>query len=164
MENLSLYDIKNGFTQLILADEISEEDKQKINEELTLLLKQKSENIIGFTKNIELTIDSIKNEEKRLAENRKNLENKLANFKDYVKKCMENAGLQKVDTVLGTITVAKNPISVEITDENEVPNKFKLEIVTTKIDKKAILDNFKETGELVEGTKIISDKTNLRIK
>ena len=164
MKNLSLYDITNGFTQLILADEISEEEKQKINEELTLLLKQKSENIIGFTKNIELTIDSIKNEEKRLAENRKNLENKLANFKDYVKKCMENAGLQKVDTVLGTISIAKNPISVEITDENEIPNKYKVQEITTKIDKKSILNDFKETGEVVEGTKIITDKTNLRMK
>ena len=164
MENFSLYSISNGFAQLIQDEGINEEEKKQLLEELTILLQKKSENIIGFTRNIELTIEAIKNEEKRLADNRKSLEKKLENFKIYVKECMIRNNLPKIETTLGTISLAKNPISVEITDETLVPNKYKIQEITTKIDKKSILNDFKETGEIVEGIKIISDKMNLRIK
>lgn len=164
MQNLSLYNITNGFAQLMSNDEITDEVKAKIEEELTVLLEQKSGNIIGFTKNIELTIEAMKSEEKRIADNRKALENKLTNFKEYVKDCMVKADIPKVETELGTISIAKNPISCEVVNEEIIPNKFKTEVVTTKIDKKAILDNFKATGELVDGVIINTDKKSIRIK
>ena len=48
MQELSLYQIKNGFMELNNADDISEEDKAKINEELSLALQNKSKNIINY--------------------------------------------------------------------------------------------------------------------
>ena len=132
--------------------------------ELTELLKQKSQNIIGYTKNIELTIEAMKTEEKRISEQRNALENKLDNFKQYVKECMEQNGLKKIETGLGTISIAKNPISTEIENEEEVPNEFKTIITTTKIDKTKIKDNFKETGEIPDGVKINTENTRLQIK
>ena len=164
MNNLSLYNITNGFAQLMANDEISEEEKQIIKSELTELLMAKSENIIGFSKNLELTIEAMKSEEKRIADNRKSLENKLENFKQYVKECMEAMGNTKIETTLGTLSVAKNPISVEIVNEEIIPNKYKAQVITTKVDKKAISDDFKSTGELIEGVNIITTKTSLRIK
>ena len=77
---------------------------------------------------------------------------------------MENAWFTKIETALGSLTIAKSPISVEITNEDEVPSEFKQEIVTTKIDKKAIADNFKQTGEIPNGVIINTENTNLRIK
>ena len=74
MENLSLYKITAGFVELMESEEISELDRQQIQEELAMLLERKSESIIGFTKNIELTIEAMKIEEKRIAENRKGLQ------------------------------------------------------------------------------------------
>ena len=164
MNELSLYQITNAFPTLMENEEISEENKLEIEKELGELLKNKSQNIIGYTKNIELTINAMKEEEKRLSDNRKSLENKLETFKKYVKNCMENNGIAKVETQLGTLTIAKNPLSVEITNEDAIPSKFKQEIVTIKIDKKAIADNFKATGELIEGVEIHEDNTSLRIK
>ena len=164
MNNLSLYNITNGFAQLMANDEISEEEKQIIKSELTELLMAKSENIIGFSKNLELTIEAMKSEEKRIADNRKSLENKLENFKQYVKECMEAMGNTKIETTLGTLSVAENPISVEIVNEEIIPNKYKAQVITTKVDKKAISDDFKSTGELIEGVNIITTKTSLRIK
>ncbi len=55
-------------------------------------------------------------------------------------------------------------MSVEIENEDEIPSEFKQEIVTIKIDKTAIKNHFKETGEVVAGTNIIDNKTSLRIK
>lgn len=164
MSNLSLYEITNAFPALMESEDITEENKNKIEAELTMLLQQKSQNIIGYTKNIELTINAMKEEEDRISSNRKALENKLAKFKQYVKECMENNGITKIETGLGTLSIAKNPLSVEIENEDEIPEEFKQEIVTTKIDKTAIKNHFKETGEVVSGVQIVDDKTSLRIK
>lgn len=164
MNNLNLYEITNAFPALMENDEISEENKKKIEEELTILLQQKSQNIIGYVRNIELTIDAMKSEEKRLSDKRKGLENNLTKFKQYVKDCMETNGIKKIETGLGNLSIAKSPISVEIINEDEIPSEYKEEIVTVKIDKKKIADDFKSTGELINGVVIHADNTNLRIK
>lgn len=164
MNNLSLYQITGMIPVIMEQEEITPELKDQLEKELTELLQQKSQNIIGYTKNIELTIEAMKTEEKRISEQRKVLENKLDNFKQYVKECMEQNGLKKIETSLGTISIAKNPISVEIENEEEVPNEFKTIITTTKIDKTKIKDNFKETGEIPEGVKINTENTRLQIK
>lgn len=164
MNNLSLYEITSGFPALMENEEITQEEKEKIQEELTVLLQQKSQNIIGYTKNIELTISAMKEEEKRISDNRKSLENKLINFKKYVKECMERNGITKIETALGTLSITKSPTSVEVVNEDEIPSEFKQEIVTVKIDKTKIKNYFKETGEIPEGTNIITSNTSLRIK
>lgn len=164
MNNLRLYDITNAFPKIMENEEMTEEDKKKVEEELTLLLQQKSQNIIGYTKNIELTINAMKEEEDRIATNRKILENKLSRFKDYVKECMENNGFTKIETGLGTLSIAKSPASVEILNEDEIPSEFKQEVVSIKIDKTKIKNNFKETGEIPAGVNIVTTNTNLRIK
>lgn len=164
MENLSLYQITNAFPMLIAQEEMSDEDKVKVQEELTKLLQEKSQNIIGYYRNNELTIQAMKEEEKRISEARKALETRNDKFKKYVKECMENAGFLKIETSLGSLNIAKSPISIEIINEDEVPSEFKQEVVSVKIDKKAIADNFKTTGEIPNGVIIHTDNTNLRIK
>lgn len=164
MNNLSLYDITNAFPMIMEQEEIAEEQKEELKQELTTLLEEKSQKIIGYTRNIELTIEAMKSEEKRISEQRKALENKLTKFKEYVKECMEKGGIEKVQTEIGSLTIAKNPISVEIINEDEIPNEFKLEVITEKIDKTAIKEHFKATGEIPAGVNINTQNTSLRIK
>lgn len=164
MNNLSLYEITNAFPALMENEEMTEEDKNKVKKELTLLLQQKSQNIIGYARNIELTIEAMKNEEKRISEKRKMLENRVIKFKEYVKECMEKNGITKIETGLGNLTIAKNPISVEIVNEEEIPSEYKTEIVAVKVDKTKIKNNFKETGEIPNGVNIVTNNTSLRIK
>ena len=164
MNSLSLYQITGMIPTIMEQEEITPELKEQLEKELTELLQQKSQNIIGYTKNIELTIEAMKTEEKRISEQRKALENKLDNFKQYVKECMEQNGIKKIETGLGNISIAKNPISIEIENEEEVPDEFKTVITTTKIDKTKIKDNFKETGEIPDGVKINTENTRLQIK
>lgn len=164
MENLSLYQITSAFPMLMEQEEMTEEDKIKVEEELTKLLQEKSQSIIGYYRNNELTIQAMKEEEKRIAEIRKALENRNEKFKKYVKECMENAGFTKIETTLGSLSIARSPISIEIVNEDEVPSEYKTEIVTTKMDKKAIADNFKATGEVPNGIIVHTENTNLRIK
>lgn len=163
-KELSLYEITGAFPKLMAQEEMSEEDKNKVEEELTTLLQKKSNAVIAYSKNIELTIKAMKEEESRISTNRKALENRLEQFKKYVKECMEGNGINKIETDLGTLSIARSPISVEIVNEEEIPDEYKEVIFTTKVDKKKIADAFKSTGELVEGVEIHTDNTNLRIK
>ena len=163
MEN-TLYDIRCKFVDLMNNEELSEEQVQELGKELALELQSKTGNIIAYVQNTDSLITAIKNEEERLHNLRKLAEERLEKFKYYVKTNMEALGLQKVQTELGALTIARNPLSVEIVDENAIPEEFKQQVVTIKTDKKAIADRFKETGEIVSGVNIINNKTSLRIK
>ena len=164
MQEISLYQITGMIPMIMEQEEITPELKEKLEKELTLLLQQKSQNTIGYIRNIELTIEAMKNEENRISEQRRILENKITRFKEYVKECMENNGIQKIETGIGTLSIAKNPISIEIENEDEISNEFKQEITTIKIDKTAIKKYFKETGEIPAGVKVNTQNTSLRIK
>ena len=146
-QGLSLYEITGAFPKLMAQEEMSEEDKNKVEEELTTLLQKKSNSVIAYSKNIELAIKAMKEE-----------------FKKYVKECMEGNGINKIETDLGTLSIARSPISIEIVNEEEIPDEYKEVIFTTKVDKKKIAEAFKSTGELIEGVEIHTDNTNLRIK
>ena len=164
MNNLSLHQITGAFPMIMEREEIEPELKEELERELTVLLQEKSQNIIGYARNIDLTIEAMKIEEKRITEQRKILENRAEKFKQYVKDCMERNGITKIETPLGSLTIAKNPISIEIVNEDELPSEYKTEVITVKVDKTKIKDNFKETGEIPTGVNIIANKTSLRIK
>lgn len=167
MNNLSLYNITNKFVELMdkaQDGELTEEEYNQLGEELAIELQNKSANIIGYIKNSESFLDAIKAEEKRLSDMRKMGECKLEKFKGYVKENMSRLNLKEIPTELGKLSISRNPISVEIENEDEIPNEFKKEITTIKIDKTAIKKHFQETGEIIPGTIIVDDKTSLRIK
>lgn len=167
MSNISLYNITNRFAELMDKandGELTEEEYNTLGEELAIELQNKSGNIIGYSQNEEALIEAIDIQIKRLQEFKKTKKNNLDRFYQYVKDNMNRLRLTKIETELGTISIVKNPISVEIEDEEAIPEKYKNVIVTTNIDKTAIKNHFKETGEIVAGTKIVNDKTSLRIK
>lgn len=163
----SLYKITDKFIGLMNraeAGELTEEEYNQLGEELAIELQNKGTNIVGYALNEESLIDAIDIQIKRLQEFKKIKQNNLDRFKEYVKDNMERLGITKMDTELGILSIAKNPMSVEIVNEDEIPKEFKQEIVTEKIDKTAIKKHFKETGEMIPGANIIDDKTSLRIK
>lgn len=167
MSDLTLYNITNKFVDLMnkaQEGELTEEEYNELGNELTLELQNKSANIIGYIKNSESLLEAIKAEETRLSNMRKAGENKLDKFMQYVKECMEKLNLKEIPTELGSLKINKNPISVEIENEEVVPEEFKTIVQTTKIDKTAIKNHFKETGEIIAGVKIIDNKTILKIK
>ncbi len=160
----TLYDIKNRFVELMNNEELTEEEVNELGQVLATELQNKSTNIVAYDRNINSWIDSLKNEIDRLTDMKKALEEKHDRFKEYVKSNMEQLGLKKIDTELGSLSITKNPISVEIISVDDVPSEYKQEVVTTKIDKRAIAQWFKDTGEVPNGCSIIDNKTSLRIK
>ena len=166
MSNLSLYNITNSFITLFEKaenEELTQEEIQEQGNELALALRNKSTSIIGYVRNLDLTSEAIKNEIDRLTIMKKAIDNKNTKFKEYVKENMEKLDLQKIDTELGTLSIAKNPASVEIFDETLIADEYKKEKVTVSIDKTSIKNALKE-GKNVQGARLVEDKTSLRIR
>lgn len=162
MQELSLYQIKNGFMELNNADDISEEDKIKINEQLNIALKEKSSDIIWYHFQNKDLIEQVDNEIKRLQAFKKFLLNRDERYNNYVMQNMKQLGIEKIETKGGSVQVAKSPLSVEITDENKIPTDFlKIEMVQ-KVDKNKIKEEFKKTGEVLDGVKYNTNNTYLK--
>lgn len=165
-KSMSLYEINQNYAELFdkFEDgEVTPEELQEAGNMLAIELQNKSRNIIGYEKSIELAISTYKDEEKRLAERRKVLENKLNRYKEYVKKNMEQMGLQKIETPLGVLSICKVRSSIEIIDESMIPSEYKTQTIVESVDKNAIKEAI-QNGINVQGVKLVDDKTSLKIK
>lgn len=162
----SLYEITNALQVLQEKDieEMTDEEKLELEEKLKELLISKSGSVIKFIQNVQSNIDALKNEEQRLKSVRQYLENKQEKFEEYVIKCMDKIEAKEIITDSGILRTRNNPLSVEIINEDLIPNKYKKQIIETKIDKNAIKDDFKTTGEMIDGIKYVTDKKSLNIK
>jgi hypothetical protein len=159
-----LYEITNSFMELNSNDELTDAEKQEIGSQLVQALQTKSNNIVGYYQEEKVLLEGIDAEIKRLQDYKKAVTNRIDRYKEYVKENMQVLGIDKIETELGTISIAKSPISVEIVDEDKIPTEYKTIVQTIKVDKKAIADNFKSTGELIEGVRINTENKSLRIK
>lgn len=83
-------------------------------------------------------------------------------LKSYLKDSMENTGITKIECPFFKLSIQKNPASVEVFDENLIPDQFKEPVTTWKIDKNAIKEALKN-GETVAGA-VLLNGTRLSIK
>lgn len=68
---------------------------------------------------------------------------------------MEALGFQKVTDGVHTAKIVNNSRpSIDITDKDAVPAKFKTESIDIKVDRNAILQQVKETGEIPDGVEV----------
>lgn len=161
---MKLYEITEAYANLqgLLEDEtipveVVEAALNEINEEFEV----KAENIIKLMKSIEGEATIIREEEKRLAANRKVLENKADRLKEYLFNTMKIIDKKKIKTPLFTLNIAKNPASVTIDiDVEYLPLEY--QVFETKANKKAILEAIK-SGEIIEGCSL-EQKESLRVK
>lgn len=138
-------------------------DLERRLDEISLQFKDKASNIGKWVLNIDSNDTLIQNEIERLQRRLRIQGNLKKRLKDYLKFCMENCGLNKLDLSTFTISIAKNPPSVGEIDETKLPSKYIKVVQTTSIDKKSLLIDLK-TGEQIPGAYLVSDKTNLRIR
>src|SRR5690606_9289213 len=109
--------------------------------------EDKLENIGKVIRNLEAEVNAYKEEEKRLADKRKSIENNIKNLKQYAEEALRVTGKRKVKAGLFTFSIQKNPPSVVINDEKLIPKQFYVP-VEPKLDKSTIRDLLKN-GESV---------------
>lgn len=144
---------------------IDKESLTKQLNELQLEFKVKVENIAKIILDYDANLDATTKELTRLTNRKRSLENKIEWLKNYLLEQMQATGNDKIQGEILNVSIAKSPKSVVILDKDKVPKEFRRAIPETwEIDKHSILENFEKTGEIPEGTDVITDKKNVRIR
>lgn len=159
-----LYELTEMYQNIsnLIEEDADNETLEKALDEITDNIQMKAENMAKLIKSIEGNINALKDEEKRLQAKRKALENKVVSIKRYLEEQLKVMGLSKVQGNLFTVSIQKNPQSVNILNEDLIPEQFKEVVTTTKIDRKELLAALKE-GQEIEGAEI-KQTESLRIR
>ena len=157
-----LYELSTGYKNIEYLIELggNEEELNAVLNSLDAEIEDKAENIAKIIKNYEGDIAAFKEGEKRIAERRRKLENDVKRLKQYLEDNMKMTGKTKFKSGTFSFNIAKNPPSVEITNQDIISSDYK--VLTETIDKKAILTDLKE-GKDVQGA-ILRTTETLRIR
>lgn len=151
---MKLYELTQNYMNLqaLLEDEtISQDLIEAAMKEVGEDIEEKAQNYAVIMKNLEAEADALDKEEKRLAARKSSLKNRNKILKDNLENSMKAIGKTKFKTNLFSFNIGKNPSSVNIDDENLIPDQY---IVCTKsVAKKAILDDIKQ-GVIIPGASL----------
>ncbi len=143
MNNLTLYDIGQDYLQALdlFTDPEADIPMDAVMDTLEGIegqMQDKAVNVAKFMQNLVASAKAIKEAEQQMARRRKAIENRATWFKEYLKNNMEASGITKIESPWFNLAIQKNPEAVEIFDETSLPDEFKSEVVTVKIDRSAI--------------------------
>lgn len=163
----SVYELKQGFILLanMIEDEtVSDEDILDAWNNQTDDLKDKFENCCKYIKNVESDIAGLKEEEKRLHDKRKSLENSIERFKGLMHEAMNAAGEKKLPCGTFTVSLQKNPESVVMDEQyiENIPEEY-LKYKDPEIDRAKIKEHLK-AGVNLEGIAHLEQSEGLRIR
>lgn len=138
----SLYELAGHYLQLEEMLEDPETDQESFLAAMSAIsdeIEVKADNYAKLIKNMEASVDSIALEQKRLADRKKALENRIARLKTNLQENMEATGKRKFQTALFSFDIRKNggamPVIVDV-DTSMLPDEFV--IVSEKPDLKAL--------------------------
>ena len=157
-----LTEMYKNIWDLVEDDEIDLDTLEKALSNIEDNIEAKAENMAKLIKGIDGDINTLKEEENRLAKKRRALENKQKNIKEYLEMQLKVMEIDKVKTPLFTVALQKNPPSVNITNEDLIPDQFKKTVTTVSVVKKDLLEALK-SGQVIEGAEIKQGKS-LRIR
>ena len=157
-----LYELSTGYKNIeyLLENGEDSEELAAVLNSLGEEIEDKAENIAKLIKNYESDFNAFKEEEKRIAERRRTLENDVKRLKEYLFNNMKLTGKTKFKKGTFSFNIAKNPASLEITNVDIISSDYK--VLTETLDKKAILQDLK-SGKDVQGA-ILKQGESLRIK
>jgi len=158
---MKLYELTDDFMQVQQMIEDGSEGLEDTLESINLEIEDKLENIGKVIRNLEAESAAFKEEEKRLADKRKTIDNNIKNLKLYAEQSLKATGQRKVKAGLFTFNIQKNPPSIDITDKDLIPQKYYVP-VEPKLDKQTIKDLLKN-GENIPGVELVQGES-LRFK
>lgn len=159
----TLYEIRNDYLEAleVLSDPELDLPAEAITDTLEGLegqLQEKATNVAAFMRNLEATAAAIKEAEATMARRRKAIENRAAGLRDYLKLNMEASGISRIESPWFELSIRKNPPAVQVPDESLLPDEFKQEVVSVKIDRTALKAALKAGdvpgAQLVSGTRL----------
>jgi len=153
---MRLYEIASQYQQaLATLDDLDLPDDVIADtlEGLKGALQEKGKNVAAYIKNIEADVAAIKDAEQAMKGRRAVLQRRADWMKTLLLNSMQNSEITEISCPWFVIKPKKNPPSVNITDANAISKKYKIEVVTYKIDKKLISADLKK-GAVVNGAEL----------
>lgn len=159
---LSLYQIAAEHRNMVEALMSTQDDAAAIADTIeaeSFSLEVKAQNVAYAIRNLEVSAAAIKDAELQMAARRKAIETRADHIREYLKTCMEVAGVQKIECPHFALTIKTNPPSVEIFEPSLIPKQFmkQPESPPPSPDKAAIKEAIK-AGEEVSGAKLVQGK------
>jgi len=158
---MQLYELSHKYQTILARIEDGQEGLDDTLEALNDAIEDKVENIGKIIKTVEAEASGLKLEEQRLADRRKALEANVKRLKLYAEQSMQDVGMKKIKGQLFTFSIQKNPPSVEVLDDSEVPKVY-FTIPSPVLDKKALMEELK-LGHEVPGVQLKQGES-LRIR
>ena len=161
---MKLYELTQNYLnlqELLENPEIPAEMIETALNEVGGQIEDKAENIAKLIKTLEADVSGFKAEEKRLADRRKSLENRVTGLKNYIDNSMKVTGKNKFKGQLFSFSIQKNPPSLNVEDEKLIPEEYWIEQAPV-LDKKTLLAAL-ESGEEIPGVSI-KQTESLRIR
>lgn len=157
-----LYDLTGDYAALYAQIEDCETDEEREAllaqiDALDAAIGEKAEAYARMMLNAQAEAEAMDGEIKRLQRMKKARENTAERMKERMHFAMEIAGATEIRTGIGKWKVCKNPWSVVVLDEAEVPAEFLIP-QPAKVDKAAILARFKEEGEIPDGCDVVRNE------
>ena len=141
---MNLYELSDSYQQIQAMIEDGEEGLEDTLESLEDAIEDKAIGYAKVMRNLEGQANAIKEEEKRLSERRKALENNVKRMKESLQDAMLLNGKRKIKTDLFSFNIQNNPPGVRIVNEELIPKRFYVE-QEPKLDKKSLLKEMKES-------------------
>lgn len=167
MTSLSLYVIAQEHRAMVERLMQTQDDAVTIADTIeaeSYPLEVKAQNLAYAIKNLDATAEAIKAAEKEMATRRKAIENRANHLREYAKKCMDVAGVKKIECQHFAISIKNNPESVSIFEDALIPDEYmrKPEPPQAVPDKVSIKEAIK-AGKEVPGAILVQD-TRIDIK
>lgn len=166
--SLTLYELseeQKALDALIgMQDGELDDAAEELYRELVAKEATKADDFGRYLRTREALAATIKEEEKRLADRRKAIENHVARLKRYAVMALQNMGRPKIEGAVFTLAVQKNPPSIDVqVSEEELPEEF-VRLVPAKfeVDRPALLTAVK-AGREVAGV-VLVEGYHLRIR
>ena len=158
----SLYELSAGYASLLDAYDSADTEEERgdileIMAEAEGNIAERAEAYAKIIRMKDAEAKAFKEEAKRLTAKAAAAENVVKRLKEAVLDAMKLADVKEIPTSIGKWRVQMNPWKCEIRDIDEVPEEWHIRQPDT-VDRKALIDWFKETGELVKGVEFTQDK------
>ena len=156
---MKLYEISKDI-EAALVQEDEDFDSAKL-EALKVDFEAKLEGCACVIKNLRAESDALNAEIKRLQARKAAVDNNARGLREYVKFQLERVKIRKLNAGIHKFGIQRNSFpSVAILDQDLIEKEYlKVEV---NVDRKAIGENFKDTGEILPGTEILLE-SHLRV-
>jgi hypothetical protein len=164
--SLALYQIANDYQQALVKFEegMDFDDINEALEELTNIEKSAEEKVIAvasFIKNLEAERKAIEEAKKSMAKREERLDKKVEIITEYLRSNMQRCGITEVkSSPYFTIKLKKNPESVDVYNEEIIPEEFKYTKTNILVDRMKLKSEL-QNGVVIEGACL---KQNYRLE